>query len=211
MKTLVQCDFDGTITREDVSFLLLDAFTNSNWRKLLEDYREGKISVNRFNTEAFATVKADRQILVEFVRSKVRIRAGFDELLAYCRRKGFKIVIVSNGLDFYIETVLKGIGVDNIDVFAAQAQFRPDGIETKYLGPDGNQLEDGFKDAYTRLFLREGHRLVYVGNGLSDVSAAKLAHHVFATGELLTLCKGMNLECRSFVDLNDVVKGLELL
>ncbi len=33
-KTLVQCDFDGTVTEEDVSFMLLDAFANGGWRQL---------------------------------------------------------------------------------------------------------------------------------------------------------------------------------
>ena len=211
MKTLVQCDFDGTITQEDVSFLLLDAFANGNWRQLLTQYKEGKISVNRFNTKAFAMVNADRQTLLEFMGSRARMRAGFDELLDYCHRKGFQFVIVSNGLDFYIEAILKDIGVDNIEVFSAQTQFGPNGIETKYIGPEGSQLEDGFKEAYTRLFLREGYRLVYVGNGISDISPARLAHHIFATGDLLTYCKEMNLNCRSFVDLNDVIRGLELL
>lgn len=211
MKTLVQCDFDGTITQEDVSFLLLDAFANGNWRQLLTQYKEGKISVNRFNTKAFAMVNADRQTLLEFMGSRAKMRAGFDELLDYCHRKGFQFVIVSNGLDFYIEAILEDIGVDNIEVFSAQTQFGPNGIETKYIGPEGSQLEDGFKEAYTRLFLREGYRLVYVGNGISDISPARLAHHIFATGDLLTYCKEMNLNCRSFVDLNDVIRGLELL
>ena len=50
VKTIIQCDFDGTITEEDQAFLLLDAFARGNWRQLLTDYREGKISVGNFNT-----------------------------------------------------------------------------------------------------------------------------------------------------------------
>jgi len=32
--TLVQCDFDGTITDGDVSFQILDEFTGTGWREL---------------------------------------------------------------------------------------------------------------------------------------------------------------------------------
>ena len=92
MKTLVQCDFDGTITEEDMGFLLLDSFASEDWRRLLTEYREGRISVGRFNTRAFATVKTDRQTLLKFVKVKVKIRAGFQELLAFCRRKSFRFV-----------------------------------------------------------------------------------------------------------------------
>ncbi len=211
MKTLVQCDFDGTITEQDVSFLLLDAFANGDWRQLLTEYREGKISVGYFNMKAFTMIRADRQTLLEFVKNEVRIRAGFRELLDCCCRKGFRFVIVSNGLDFYIEAILRDTGVDNIEVMAAQTHFGPKGIKVKYIGPEGNQIQDDFKEAYIRLFLSRGYRIVYMGNGTSDVSPAKQAHHIFATGELLTHCEETNINCTPFVDLNDVVRGLELL
>ncbi|MFC1992323.1 MtnX-like HAD-IB family phosphatase [Chloroflexota bacterium] len=210
-KIMVQCDFDGTITQEDVSFMLLDAFADGNWRQLLEEYREGKMPVGDFNTRAFAMVKADRQTMVDLSRRKVKIREGFHELLDYCRRNGFQVVIVSNGLDFYIETILKDIGEDNIEVFAAQTRFDSGGLEVKYIGPDGSQLLSGFKDAYTRLFISRGYRVIYIGNGLSDASPARLAYRTFATGELLDCCREFSLDCVAFDDLNDVVRDLESL
>jgi 2-hydroxy-3-keto-5-methylthiopentenyl-1-phosphate phosphatase len=210
-KILIQCDFDGTLTEKDVSFLLLDAFADGDWRQLLRQYQEGKKSVNYFNTHAFAMVKADKQTLLQFAEGKVKMRAGFHELIDYCRQRGFRFVIVSNGLDFYIEAVLRDIGIENIEVLAARTQFGPKGIEAQYIGPDGNQLEDSFKEAYARLFLDKGYRLVYMGNGISDIAPAKQAHYIFATDGLLNYCKQTNLNCIPFVDLNDVVRNLEQL
>lgn len=212
-KTVVQCDFDGTITLRDVSYQLLDAFADGNWRQLLDEYRQGKISVGTFNTKAFALVKADKQTLLDFIfmQDGVEIRAGFHELVSYCSQKSLKFVIISNGLDFYIEAILKDIGVENLEVLAAQTQFRPGGLEVKYIGPDGSPLEDSFKEAYTRLFLSRGYHVVYVGNGISDSFPARQAHHVFAIGDLLAYCQKVNLQCTPFADLNDVVRGLELL
>jgi len=211
VKTLFQCDFDGTITQEDVSFLILDAFANGDWRQLLAQYREGKISVGHFNTKAFAMVKADKPTLLQFVKSQAKTRAGFQELLAYCHRRGFKFVIVSNGLDFYIETILRDFGIDDIEVFAAQTRFGPGGIDVRYIGPEGNQLMDSFKEAHVRLFRDRGYRVIYAGNGISDISPSRQAHHIFATGELLAHCEEMNLNCTPFIDLNNIVEGLESL
>ncbi len=211
MKTIVQCDFDGTITQEEQSFLLLDTFARGDWKQLLKDYREGKISVNYFNTKAFAMVKEDRQTLIDFVRSKVKIRDGFSELLACCHRNGFRFIIVSNGLDFYIRAILREIRVENIKVFAAQTRFTSKGIEAKYIGPNGAQLESDFKEAYVNSFRRTGRRIMYVGDGLSDIRTAKQAQHIFARSELLNYCRKANLDCTPFVDLNDVARGLELL
>lgn len=53
--------------------------------------------------------------------------------------------------------------------------------------------------------------IIYVGNGDSDISPAKYAHHIFDRGELLTYCRENNLKCESFDDLTDVVRELELL
>ncbi|MDO8715480.1 MAG: HAD-IB family phosphatase, partial [Dehalococcoidales bacterium] len=164
-KTMIQCDFDGTVTEEDVSFTLLDTFADGNWRERLKDYQSGKISVGRFNTEAFAMIKANRASLVKVAQKDVRIRAGFSDFHAYCQRKGIRLVIVSNGLDFYIEEILRDVGIEDIKISAARTHFRPEGLEVKYIGPDGSRLENDFKGAYLTSFLSEGYRVLYAGNG----------------------------------------------
>ncbi len=209
-KTLVQCDFDGTITEEDVSFMMLDAFADGDWRQLFRKYEEGKISVGRFNTEAFAMVKADRASLLKVVKSKVKVRPGFHELVACCRSKDFRFVVVSNGLDFYIEEILRDIGVGDIEVFAAKTRFYPEGLKVQYVGPDGSHLDENFKGAYVNSFLDEGYRIIYMGNGASDLSPARQCHYIFATGNLLAHCKQTNLSCTPFTDFNQVVRILEL-
>jgi 2-hydroxy-3-keto-5-methylthiopentenyl-1-phosphate phosphatase len=211
MKTLVQCDFDGTVTEEDTSFFLLDAFAQGDWRRLLREYKEHRISVGEFNTKAFAMVKADKPTLLAALKGKVKVRAGFHELVDYCLKKGFRLVIVSNGLDFYIGAVLKDLGLENLEAHAAQASFRPEGMKVQYVGPDGKRLEDGVKEAYTKLFLKLGYRVIYVGNGDSDFAPARYAHHVFATGELLAYCRENKLNYKPFENFIDVVRDIDLL
>jgi 2-hydroxy-3-keto-5-methylthiopentenyl-1-phosphate phosphatase len=210
-KILVQCDFDGTITEEDVSFLILDAFANGDWRKLLEDYKEGRISVGSFNKRAFNMVKVDKEALKEFVKEKTRIRDGLPELLEVCRKKDFRFVIVSNGLEFYIDTILETLDIKDIEVLAAKSVFDHSGIKARYIGPDGSELQNDFKEAYIRRFIEKSYNIIYIGNGASDVPSARLADHVFATDAMLDACRQMNIECTPFTSLNDIVKGMELL
>ncbi len=210
MKTLIQCDFDGTVTDEDVSFLLLDAFAQGNWRQLLKQYKEHKISVAQLNTRAFATVKADKSTLLEALKGRVRVRAGFRELVDYCAKNGFRLVIVSNGLDFYIEDILKKLGLRDIEVHAAQAFCHPEGMRIQYMGPDGSKLEEGFKEAYTRSFAKLGYAVTYIGNGDSDVAPAKCAQRLFATGDLLAYCQRNGLKHKPFETFFDVIRQLNL-
>lgn len=211
MKTLVQCDFDGTITEEDASFFILDAYAEGDWRRLLQEYRERRISVCGFNTVAFSMVKADKPALLQTLRGKVKVRAGFHELVDYCLRKGFKFVIVSNGLDFYIEAVLKDLSLENLEVYSAQTSFHPEGMRVQYVGPDGRRLRDGFKEAYIRSFLKLGYRVIYMGNGDSDFAPARHAHHVFATGELQKRCRENGLNCRPLENFIDAVRDMEAI
>jgi len=209
MQTLVQCDFDGTITEEDASFFLLDAFAQGEWRRLLREYKEHRITVGQFNTAAFAMVEADRHTLLEALKDKVKVRPGLRELVDYCEGKGLRFVIVSNGLDFYIDAILGHLGLETLEVHAARTFFDSEGMKVEYVGPDGKSLEDGFKEAYIQSFLRLGYRVVYMGNGDSDIAPAKHAHHVFATGELLSHCRENNLNCRSFQSFIDAIGHLE--
>lgn len=120
---LVQCDFDGTLTIGDVSFAILDEFTGPAWRREFDDYMAGKVTVNRFNTRAFARVKASEEELERFVRKKAVPRPGLPELLEVCREKGYRFVIVSNGMAFYIKIILEMLGLKDIEFIAGQAEL----------------------------------------------------------------------------------------
>ena len=208
---IIQCDFDGTITEEDIGFLLLDTFAEGDWRKWLQQYMENKISVGHFNANAFAMVKVGKEDLLDVARGKVRLRDGFHELVGYCQSRGFRFVIVSNGLDFYIKSILEDAGLGDIEVHAAQTRFHPSRLEVQYIGPDDTLLDSDFKKAYIQTFLKQGYRVIYVGNGPSDFPPAVHAHHIFARDGLLDRCREMNLECESFNDFNDIIKSLEFL
>lgn len=210
-KTLVQCDFDGTITSKDVAFIILDRFAPRKWQEIYEDYRKDKIKVGEFNRRAFAMVRAGKKELVNYVRSHFELRAGLPELVQACHEKGFRLVIVSNGLDFYVETILSDMGLGDVEFHAAETRFDPEGLKVRYVGPGGDELEDAFKEAYTRLFLSQGYQMVYVGDGYSDFSAANLAQHVFAIDRLLEHCQEVNRECATFRDLNDVAGAIRRL
>jgi 2-hydroxy-3-keto-5-methylthiopentenyl-1-phosphate phosphatase len=209
VKTLVQCDFDGTVTEEDASFMILDTFAGGKWRHLFRDYQEGRMTVGQFNTKAFSMVKADKESILNILRGKVKVRPGFQELVSFCRRKEFRFVIVSNGLEFYIKEILGDLGLNTLEVFAAKTDFHPGGLEVRHNGPDGKFIDAHIKAAYVDSFLDKGYCIVYIGDGASDVLPAKKSHHVFAIDSLLESCREKNIKCFPFSDFYEVVKVLE--
>lgn len=210
MKTAIQMDFDGTISVEDISFMLLDEYAGDRWRNVLTEYAAGKKTVGTFNREVFGMVKADYRTMLDNVMNsnRVRIRPGLRELVDYCSVRDYRTIIVSNGLNFYIRAILKNIGLDSIEIHASENDFSPDGMKVRYIGPDGNELDTGFKEAYTDMLLQEGYRVVYIGDGASDIAPARLSNVVFATGDLLEKCREEYIDCMPFDDFFDVQKGM---
>ncbi len=208
-KTLVQCDFDGTVTYKDVSFLLLDAFVGFEWRDYLDQYQEGKISVGEFSRKSFGMVKASRQQMLGFIKNRVRIRPGFKQFVQFCRSKDFRLVIVSNGLGFYIDDILKNLGQVDTEYHAAETVFNPEGLQVRYVSPESKTIDTDFKLSFMEKFLNEGYEVVYIGDGNSDFVPAQKCHHIFATSSLLRRCKYHDLACTPFSDFFDIIKVME--
>ncbi len=212
-KTVIQCDFDGTVTIEDVSFAILEKFAKGDWRRFLDEYRAGKITVGGFNARAFSLVKESEKTQTDYILAspELRIRAGFPELVGYCGQHGIRFAIVSNGLEYYIKAILASMGLDHVDVHAAQSRFNSVGMEVSFTGPDGGTVDDSFKETYVQHFINEGCRVIYAGNGVSDLAPARRAHHIFATGDLAEAYRQLKLKHTPFQDFYEVRRGLEEL
>ncbi len=189
--------------------MLLDAFADGNWRRWEEKHEAGTITVGRFNREVFSMVHTGRREMLDLVRSRVTIRPGFERWVAYCRSNRVRLVIVSNGLRFYIEEILGGLGLADIEVHAAETHFSPDGLRVQYIGPNGDVLDDGFKESYVDSFLEGKNHLTYIGDGGSDFRPARRCHRIFATDRLLEHCRRENVTFTPFDDFGDIITTME--
>lgn len=209
-KIIIQCDFDGTVTEDDISFILLDAFTKGDWRTINKQHSEGKITVGQFNERAFGLVRASKKAMLDYLKDKVKVRPGFQKLVELCQQKGIRLVIVSNGLEFYIKRILEDMGLYNLEYHAAETRFHANKLKVRYIGPDGSVVDSGYKEKYVNKYLNEGYNVVYIGNGSSDLSPARGAHQIFATESLLEHCQRTGLTCipfTSFLEINLVLSS----
>ena len=205
---IVQCDFDGTAIINNLSVLLREKFAHSDWRKIELDYFDGKLTVEQSNKLQYALIKEPKEKLQAFVRQHIEVRPGFLEFVGYCRDTDIPLVIVSSGLDFYIEPVLHEMGVPNLELHCGQTSFGKDGVAISYHDAAGNVLTEGFKKYYSTWLKQRGQNLVYLGDGLSDLAAACQADHVFAIGQLPGLLDAKSVPYHTFVDFYDLVRQL---
>src|SRR4051794_1072288 len=104
---LILCDFDGTITTQDVTNLIWDRYIGPSWRgDLLSSYKRGQISHLKIMVDGYKLIDAPKQELLDYVRPLVSLRPGFESLRLFCETRGWPLAVVSGGVDFYIEAML---------------------------------------------------------------------------------------------------------
>jgi len=208
-KITIQCDFDGTLTNEDISFKILNRYATINWREVLKRYMDEEISVGQFNQKVFRSVKENRSTLLKFIEENKDVRDGVPEFLAFCQQSGLDLHIVSNGLELYIKHILDSLGYSNIPIHAASSVFTDDGMDSIYCDPYGKETMYDYKAGYSKYFKEQADEVVYIGNGSSDFAPAKLCHYVFSTDTLSRKCLENNVIHTHFDSLYTVIEGLQ--
>jgi 2-hydroxy-3-keto-5-methylthiopentenyl-1-phosphate phosphatase len=207
---IIQCDFDGTIIKNNLSVLIREHFAPEPWRNIEADYIEGRITVEESNRRQFALIKEPKEKLQEFVRSHIDLRQGFLEFTADCEAKRHQLVIVSSGLDFYIDVVLSELGISDIEMYCGTTEFNEKGIMVNYYDHNGNIIKHGFKNSYINWLKCRNENVVYIGDGLSDLEAARHANYVFATSHLAMLLKEEHVSWSSFDNFINIINKLTL-
>lgn len=208
---IIQCDFDGTIIRNNLSVLLREEYAHGDWQRTESEFLHGRLTVEKSNQLQYPLIKEPKKKLQEFVRHHIEVRPGFVEFVRYCQESTIPFVIVSSGLDFYIEPVLVEIGMPDLELYCGRTSFSHDGIDVAYYDPEGNIINRGFKEKYLAWLKKRDENIIYLGDGLSDLEAARQATHVFATGSLLDLLDTHSITHNAFSDFYDVLHQVCLL
>ena len=210
MANIICLDFDDTIVLDNTAHQVFERFADPAWPAFEAKYQAGQLSVEQYNAAALDlvdTAVSDAELRA-FVRQVARPRPGLGALVDWAHWNEWPVVVVSNGFDFYVDTVIAGLGLDRIAAHAGRTrnEYR---WRVRYLSPRGIELQDGFKLSYARAFKDNGDFVVYVGDGASDVPAARLAGAVFARSTLWETLKDEHACIYAFETLDDIVAVLD--
>ena len=205
--TLIQLDFDNTLTIGNVSELIHDQFGPENWEEVYAKYLDDLITVEESNIFSFKNLKTSKSDLDKFVRSNVKFREGVLDFFVYLNKAKLDYVIVSSGVDFYIYSALSSIGIDtnSIVIKSGKSDFNYNGISVKYLNPKNKFIVDDFKHSYTEFYRNIYSTIIYFGDSNTDISAASISDIVFATDELDKYLNNKKIDHYSFNDFNNVL------
>jgi 2,3-diketo-5-methylthio-1-phosphopentane phosphatase len=209
-KLLVIADFDGTVSPMDVGYDVLQRFTSQGWDEIDRAYCSGEIGSKEAYSRIAALIAGTREEMSEFVRSHARVDPHFVSFHAFCRAEGIDLKILSDGLDFYIDLVLRKDGLGDIPFFSNVARFR-DGRGFTIEFPEANPACDRCGTCKSLILERlrpSFDRVIYIGDGYSDVCPAEKADIVFAKGILYNTLTKKGFSCIRYRDFGDVLRHI---
>jgi 2-hydroxy-3-keto-5-methylthiopentenyl-1-phosphate phosphatase len=204
------CDFDGTITRTDLTDAVLEAFALPEFKDWEQRWRTGEIGSQECLSRQVELIQADRATLIAFAR-EFPIDEGIHELDRCCTANGAPLTIVSDGIDLFIHTVLQQHGLSHIPVFAnqfTQANDQKVSLVFPHARPTCLTRAGTCKCAIAFAPTLPTPTVVYIGDGLSDCCVARSAQKVFAKDALLEWRQQRHLPCESFTTLTQVAHRL---
>lgn len=185
-------DYDGTITDKDTfDVLVRRAAGVRTWRVIDGELENGELTVREALTRQAALVHTSLEEADEYLRANVRFDATFPAFALGCAELGLPLVIVSSGAAPLIRRALERAGVGGLPLVANEIDVTPHGwrIVWRHDSPNGTD-----KVAVVREARERGERIVFIGDGVSDIDAARiadvryakagrsLAHHLAAAG-----------------------------
>jgi 2,3-diketo-5-methylthio-1-phosphopentane phosphatase len=204
-KIAILCDFDGTIAVEDVGSLLFRTFSERPTDDLIKRWKNGEISSRECIEREAEVTSVSNEALNQFIHQR-RLDPYFKDFIDFAKKRGMDVVIVSDGLDYYIEKMLVRNGLAELDFYANLLDHNNGNFKVMFPYYNVRDCRDcgNCKTHHLEKYKAAGFYVIYVGNGLSDRCPSEYADLVFAKGELLDFCKEKCIKHIAFKNFRDV-------
>ena len=195
MKLAVLTDFDGTVARSDASYAVLDRFGENIWKDIEERAMRGEITIPEALREQSRLIRCTGEDIEDYLLDVMEIREGFREFANFCRDHGIHLEICSDGFGLTIEILLKHWDLDWIQWSSNNLIPDKEGssIEFPYL-KESCPVNANCKCSHLERLESDYEKVVFVGDGTTDVCVARKAEVVFARDQLAKIMDSEGLE-----------------
>ena len=204
-KFIVFFDFDNTITKIDVIDDMLERFSEDDgWKDLEKRWQREEIGSRECLKGQVEGIRVRKKRLDGYL-STVKIDPYFKKLLRLFKSRGIPHLIVSDNFDYILKSILKRNDIPGIEVYCNKADLSGDKLNPSF--PFANKkCGDCANCKKTHLLSRKekGVKTVYIGDGRSDLCAARISDIVFAKDYLKELFKREGLPHIAIDSLKDV-------
>jgi 2,3-diketo-5-methylthio-1-phosphopentane phosphatase len=200
-------DFDGTITKKDTCFTMVETFADERWKQFNSLWEEKKLSTTDCAVMTFKLFNANLEDILKLMDT-IEIDDYFKEFLSLCRQKGHHAYVLSDGYDVNIEAVFKRYGLE-VKYYSNKLTYDSSkgfGIECPYENVSCGNCGT-CKTNLIKKLQRKNSQIVYIGDGCSDQCPAAFADIVFAKGGLYNYCLEKSIQAEYFENFNDIISS----
>ncbi|PYI54862.1 2-hydroxy-3-keto-5-methylthiopentenyl-1-phosphate phosphatase [Paenibacillus flagellatus] len=214
-RPVVFCDFDGTITMSDNIVAIMRHFDPPGWRELVDGVVDGSLSIREGVGRMFELLPASRKDEVaQYVFDTAGIRAGFAELLDYCKTHGIEFLVTSGGIDFFLLPLLEPFPIPRENIYCNASDFTGERIRIVWPNRCDEHCTNDCgmcKTTVIRRYPKEDYFRILIGDSVTDFEGAKLADLVFARSHLIAKCEELGVEYVPYETFHDVIRHLHTL
>ncbi|QND48719.1 MtnX-like HAD-IB family phosphatase [Rhizobium lusitanum] len=206
----VFCDFDGTISIEDATDMVLSRFADPEWEDIERQWKQGLMGSGECMRRQIALVQASRQD-IDALLDTASIDPGFEEFLSYCRSSDLPVTIVSDGVDYFIRHILARHGIDDMAIVANVLTYCfADGHESYSLfpSPTANGCMSGSGVCKCRV-VKSPDLQIYIGDGRSDFCVSDKVDLIFAKAKLIDYCEDRGIPHVAFETFTDLLPKMK--
>ena len=206
----ILCDFDGTISVEDITDSLLERFGRTGWQAIEQAWRRGDIGSHDCMAQQVALLEATREELDAHLDGMAIDRA-FAAFAFAARDAGMPLAVVSDGLDYAIRRILGNHGLGALPIVANRLETHGRvgwTLDFPYGSADCRVAAGNCKCATAARARAEQRRVLLIGDGASDFCVAGEADLVFAKHRLIEHCRSAGIP---YVPITGFADALELL
>lgn len=185
----ILCDFDGTISVEDITDTLLERFARPGWVDIEQAWKRGEIGSRECMERQVALLDASREELDAHLDG-MRIDSAFPAFVAATRAAGVPLRVLSDGLDHSIRRILANHGLADLPIVANHlCATGPRSWRLEFPWRDAGCRSGNCKCASAATLHGQRQRVLMIGDGASDFCVAGEADLVFAKHRLIEHCR----------------------
>lgn len=171
-------DYDGTMTDHDTFDALVNEFAGAPaWRELSAQLRSQTLTLRQALEAQASLLRCTFEEADAYVARATAIDPHFAPFAERCAREGVPLTILSSGLGPLIERALARNGLAHVPLVANSAIADSKGWRMQFVDESENGHD---KAAAVRAAHEAGEYVVFIGDGISDFTAALEANRVFA-------------------------------
>ena len=172
------------------------------WLEAEQLWIEGQINSQECLISELNLIKNISPKEMEEFLETIEIDEYFCEFYKFIKNRNYDFVILSDGFDLFIESVLKRYNLSDIPFYSNALKLNHNKLSVSFPNSNPNCLRSSGTCKCSKITRPDFY---YIGDGVSDVCIAKKAQTLFAKHNLKKYCDENKIDYVSFKSFKDIL------